>query len=203
MSCWAHATVGALEGALFRVTNRLVPLSEQVLVDCAKPYGGNGCSGTWPTAAYEYMKAEGIPALTDYPYEGKEQLCRANSVRPVQRTHISTHVNVTINNIVALKMAISKYGPTVVIIDGETLSFTSYKRGYYYDGRCRKGKLNHAVLAVGWTVHREETYFILKNSWSENWGEAGYVLMRAPTNTCGVLQQPTVPVLPQETELLG
>ncbi|XP_022824876.1 counting factor associated protein D-like [Spodoptera litura] len=192
-SCWAHATVGAVEGALFVQTGRLVPLSEQALVDCAQPYGGNGCKGTWPSAAYNYMKNEGVPALDEYSYKAEVQQCRASSVPPV--TRINGHLNVTKNNIVALKVAIRKYGPTVVIIDGETASLASYKSGYYSDGRCRKGKLNHAVLAVGWTVYRGETYFILKNSWSTVWGEEGYVRMRGSTNTCGVLQRPSLPVL--------
>ncbi|KAH9640213.1 hypothetical protein HF086_008449 [Spodoptera exigua] len=72
-SCWAHATVGAVEGALFVQTGRLVPLSEQALVDCAQPYGGNGCKGTWPSAAYNYMKNEGVPALEEYSY--KAEVC--------------------------------------------------------------------------------------------------------------------------------
>ena len=59
----------------------------------------------------------------------------------------------------------------------------------------RRNSHNHAVLAVGWTVHRGETYFILKNSWSAAWGEEGYVRMRASTNTCGVLRKPSLPLL--------
>ncbi|PZC70526.1 hypothetical protein B5X24_HaOG215754 [Helicoverpa armigera] len=193
-SCWAHATVGAVEGALFVETGRLVPLSEQALVDCAGPYGGHGCKGTWPSAAYDYIKDIGLPALDEYtPYKAQEQTCRADSVPPV--TRISGHLNVTQHNILALKVAIRKYGPTVVLIDGETTSFATYKKGYYHDKRCKRTSSNHAVLAVGWTVHRGETYFIVKNSWSTAWGEEGYVRMRAPTDTCGLLRRPSLPRL--------
>ncbi|XP_069355821.1 uncharacterized protein [Maniola hyperantus] len=71
-SCWAFATVGAVEGALFRRSGRLTPLSEQQLVDCAHPFGGNGCAGTWPSRAYDYVRARGLAALDDYsPYKEK------------------------------------------------------------------------------------------------------------------------------------
>ncbi|XP_047029345.1 counting factor associated protein D-like [Helicoverpa zea] len=193
-SCWAHATVGAVEGALFVETGRLVPLSEQALVDCAGPYGGHGCKATWPSAAYDYIKDIGLPALDEYtPYKAQEQTCRADSVPPV--TRISGHLNVTQHNILALKVAIRKYGPTVVLIDGATTSFATYKKGYYHDRRCKRTSSNHAVLAVGWTVHRGETYFIVKNSWSTAWGEEGYMRMRAPTDTCGLLRRPSLPRL--------
>lgn len=36
-SCWAVSVTGAVEGALFARTRRLVPLAEQALVDCAAP----------------------------------------------------------------------------------------------------------------------------------------------------------------------
>lgn len=68
--------------------------------------------------------------------------------------------------------------------------------GTCFSGRNSTIKPNlHAVLAVGWTVYRGETFFILKNSWSDAWGESGYMRMRAATNTCGVLGKPSVPLL--------
>ena len=37
----------------------------------------------------------------------------------------------------------------------------------------------HAVLAVGYLHHNNHLYFIVRNSWGKNWGDAGYCYMPA------------------------
>ncbi|XP_060807221.1 counting factor associated protein D [Amyelois transitella] len=191
-ACWAFSVVAAVEGALFVRTRRLVALSDKCLLDCGhRP--GRPCSPTWLDAPYAHLHSRGIVALSDYPpYKPQVEQCREDQAEPV--TFISAYVNVTSNSIPALKVAIRRHGPTVVLVDGKCKSFQYYSRGVLLDYRCIRElkKLNHAVTAVGWGK-RLATHFILKNSWAASYGEGGYVRVHAASNTCGVLASPTYP----------
>lgn len=49
--------------------------------------------------------------------------------------------------------------------------------------------LNHDVLLVGVT----DQYWLIKNSWSTEWGDGGYMKL-ARGNTCGICIQPAYPI---------
>ncbi|CAK1590826.1 unnamed protein product [Parnassius mnemosyne] len=51
-------------------------------------------------------------------------------------------------------------------------------------------QMNHAVLVVGYGTFNGQRYWLVKNSWSNRWGNDGYVLMSSRDNNCGVENAP-------------
>ncbi|KAK2725587.1 hypothetical protein QYM36_000177 [Artemia franciscana] len=196
-SCWSFGTAGAIEGALFVKTGKLVAVSQQALVDCSWGFGNNGCDGGEDFRAYQWMiKHKGIPTDESYgPYLGADGYCHLDNVNMV--APIKGYVNVTSGDSDALKVAIWKHGPISVAIDAAHLSFAFYANGVYYEPKCGNtlDDLDHAVLAVGYGTLKGEPYWLVRNSWSTYWGNDGYVLMSMRNNNCGVETFPTYVVL--------
>lgn len=192
-SCWSFATAGSLEGALFLKTGVLQVLSEQMLVDCTWGFGNNGCDGGEEWRAYEWlMKHGGISTTADYgAYTGMNGLCHYNTSKLTAQ--VKSYTNVTSGDTEALKVALFKNGPNAVSIDAAHKSFTFYSHGVYYEPACKNGTddLDHAVLAVGYGVLNNQSYWLVKNSWSSYWGNSGFILMSMKDNNCGVATDAT------------
>merc|ERR1719153_470175 len=187
-SCWAFSTTGALEGQHARQTGNLVSLSEQNLVDCSSSFGNQGCNGGLMDNAFAYIKANGgIDTENGYPYHGMEEDCVFNA------TDIGAEdtgfVDIAPGNERALKAALALVGPVSVAIDASQPSFQFYHHGVYFDEGCSPANLDHGVLAVGYGTCTKtgKDYFLVKNSWSEKWGQDGYIKMaRNRDNACGI-----------------
>merc|ERR1712150_441181 len=65
--------------------------------------------------------------------------------------------------------------------------FMTYTGGVYYHttGRSLGG---HAIKLMGWGVDADTgmDYWLLVNSWNDDWGENGWFRMRRGTNECGL-----------------
>ncbi|XP_014247508.1 digestive cysteine proteinase 2 [Cimex lectularius] len=192
-SCWSFGTTGTIEGAYFLKTGHLVRLSQQALIDCSWGFGNNGCDGGEDFRSYQWMmKHGGLPLESDYGnYLGQDGNCHVDKTPLTAK--ITGFVNVKNNDEDALKVALFKHGPISVAIDAAHKTFSFYSNGVYYEPECKNTPegLDHSVLAVGYGTLNGKKYWLVKNSWSNLWGNDGYVLMSTKDNNCGVMTTPT------------
>uniref|UniRef100_A0A8C6J8G1 Cathepsin K n=1 Tax=Melopsittacus undulatus TaxID=13146 RepID=A0A8C6J8G1_MELUD len=190
-SCWAFSAVGALEGQLKRRTGNLLALSPQNLVDCVAT--NDGCGGGYMTNAFEYVRHNrGIDSEDAYPYIGQDQSCMYSPTGKAAKCR--GYREIPVGNERALKRAVARIGPIAVGIDASLPSFQFYSRGVYYDQSCNGQNINHAVLAVGYGTQKGTKHWIIKNSWGEEWGNKGYVLLaRNRDNACGIANLASFP----------
>ncbi|XP_006867693.1 PREDICTED: cathepsin L1-like [Chrysochloris asiatica] len=195
-SCWAFSATGALEGQMFRKTGKLVSLSEQNLVDCARQ-GNYGCNGGYMNNAFQYVKNNrGLDSEKGYPYTATDHnVCHYKP--EYSAANVTGIVNIP-HNEGALMEAVARVGPIAVCIDATQDSFRFYRSGIYSDPKCRHN-LNHAVLVVGYGFEGPESdnnkYWLIKNSWSSSWGLHGYIKVAKDRNLCGITDLASYPTV--------
>lgn len=66
-----------------------------------------------------------------------------------------------------------------------------------FDGTCETN-LNHGVVVVGYGTDNSRDYWIVRNSWGNTWGEAGYMKMARnianPRGLCGIAMRAAYPL---------
>jgi len=198
--CWAFSSTGSIEGAWAIKHHHLYNLSEQMLTDCSRNYGNNGCMGGLMDNAFKYVIDNGgLCNEKEYPYIGNDSICIKNQCNPVVK--INRYADVKPNDEEILKSAVAM-GPVSVAIQANVSSFRFYKSGVYQDPECGD-QLDHGVLAVGYGTDQDQNldYWIVKNSWSPEWGDEGYIKIlrnydQSDSGMCGIASQPSFPIVP-------
>ena len=146
-------------------------------------------------AAFRYVIANrGDDTESSYRYEASQGYCRFN--RNNVGATISSYADIPRGNEYSLQSAVSSVGPISVAIDASHTSFQFYRGGVYNEPYCSSTRLDHGVLVVGYGTENGRDYWLVKNSWGTNWGEAGYVKMsRNAGNQCGIATQASYPIV--------
>jgi len=168
-SCWAFSAAGATESAYAIAKGVLNTLSEQELVDCSTL--DFGCAGGWIDTAFEYIyNHKGLALGSAYPYTATDGTCQQSSYthyNPIDGFQLVKRYDET-----ALATAVVDR-PIGVAIQANQIAFQFYQSGIL-DGRCGTA-VDHAVIIVGYGTEGSSQYWLVKNSWGTDWGEAGYV----------------------------
>eukprot|EP00612_Vaucheria_litorea_P008375 CAMPEP_0171474872 /NCGR_PEP_ID=MMETSP0946-20130122/2683_1 /TAXON_ID=109269 /ORGANISM="Vaucheria litorea, Strain CCMP2940" /LENGTH=415 /DNA_ID=CAMNT_0012004885 /DNA_START=56 /DNA_END=1300 /DNA_ORIENTATION=- len=194
-SCWTFSLAGDIEGKVFLSSGNVVELSKQQLVACDQVIGlAEGCTGGFTFEGMQYISKFGglLPEIA-YPYKAVCMNCDEHiQTTPTCDTdllsiylesnlvyHIGAWQIVSLGaeyeNLLAT--ALVKNGPISIVLNSDLMEF--YESGIIQstDG-CDFENLNHAVLLVGMGEEDDIPYWIIKNSWSENWGELGYMRVK-------------------------
>lgn len=193
-SCWSFSAAGALEGQFFLKNGVLQSLSEQQLIDCSRGYANNGCNTGFMTNAFLYTRKDGILTEEQYPYEAKDDRCRASPNSSKNRKLKS----IPKGDEQSLKAAVGQIGPVAVGLDATHDKFMFFSEGVYFNPDCDPERISHAVLAVGYGTDEKTgmDYWIIKNSYGTTWGEDGYgKLARNKDNHCGITNLASYPIL--------
>ena len=210
-TCYSFSTTAAVETALAIKTGKLTKMSEQEIVDCATIKNGGpdmGTSGGQIAPTFTWIgKTGGLCTEQAYPYvsgtTGKTGTCQ-KTCSYVAGSAVSSVVNVKPKSDTDLMTALTKTIVSIAI-EADQSSFQLYKSGVF-TGKCGTN-LDHAVALVGYGTMNGLDYYLLRNSWSIQWGQNGYMYISRgldpatgkPYNDnsgqCGLLLEASYPVM--------
>ncbi|XP_063920012.1 cathepsin B-like [Zophobas morio] len=213
-SCWAFGAVEAMSDRICIHSNATVKvsISAEDLLDCCG-LCGMGCDGGWPEMAWYYWSEDGIVTGGNY---GTTDGCKAYSFAPCEHhvdgdlpacgdtqptpackkecdsgSSLTYQSDLTHGSAYGISSDVSQI-QTEIMTNGPVeadysvyADFLSYKSGVYQhvSGDMVGG---HAIKVLGWGVEDDTPYWLVANSWNEDWGDNGYFKILRGANECGI-----------------
>jgi cathepsin B len=199
-SCWAFGGVEAMSDRICIASGQKeqVELSAEDLVSCCGFECGMGCNGGYPSGAWSYAVETGLVTENNYPYNFKECDHHVNGTLPpcpstqptprCDKSKLSSTVYKFKNSYgvsssdAAIQTEIMNNGP----VEGAFSvyeDFLAYKSGVYQH---KTGSMlgGHAIKIMGWGEENGTPYWLVANSWNEDWGDKGtFKILRGD---CGI-----------------
>lgn len=215
-SCWAFGAVEAMSDRICIASNQTlqVRISSEDLLTCCGLSCGNGCNGGYPSGAWNYFHKTGIVtgwlhntsnwcqpytfAPCDHHTTGKYEPCGASKPTPSCKKTctagysgsyatdkwVASSVYSVPSTVSKIQTEIMTHGPVEAAFTVYE-DFLSYKTGVYHHttGSALGG---HAIKIVGWGIESGTPYWLVANSWNEDWGNKGFFRIRRGNNECGI-----------------
>jgi len=181
---WAIATASALSNR-YCISNPSeygeLMLSPQQLLSCDS--SNRGCDGGDLDTAWKFVEREGLVSEICFPYQADGTI--SCSSRCSKEVPLKSASHCALNSVSAIKREILTNGPVVApifLVD----DFLVYRGGLYQEMKTatqitdsRRQRIIHAVKIIGWGNMEGKQYWIIENSWGEDWGEHGFAKIMA------------------------
>lgn len=170
-------------------TPRYEPISVQHVTSCSGDPSTDGCEPSHPFIAYTFMAQQG--ALEEDCLAYQNAVCQPGRSCEVpcmkqcgvlkqsySRFTTVASSNKIVKNVDAQKDELFRNGPFPVggyLPSDFSRFFRNNPMGIYTGEGARQSRSNgHIVTLVGWDDRGPIPYWIMKNTWGENWGNGGY-----------------------------
>lgn len=214
-SCWAFGAVEAMSDRICIASNgeKNAHISAEDLVSCCHTCGF-GCNGGFPPAAWSYYKRSGLVTGGNYesnegcePYsiaacdhhvnktlppcqgEGKTPSCKKQCIDGYSVTynadkHYGSSVYSIQSKVEQIQTEIYKNGPVEAAFNVYA-DFLLYSSGVYQHVS-GSGLGGHAIKILGWGVENSTPYWLVANSWNQDWGDNGFFKILRGKDECGI-----------------
>ena len=200
-SCWAQCVASSLSDRIKIMRKAAWPdinIAPQVFVSCSME--DNGCHGGDLMTALKYGHDNELTDETCSIYHGRGH-DNGYSCSPVVKCRdCKPHVDCEIPDEYftyrvdkfgevkgekKMMAEIAKNGPIACAIDATDELYYNYTGGIFEDKTGAKD-LNHGISVVGYGVEDGTKYWLVRNSWGEQWGEKGYFRVVRGVNNIGI-----------------
>jgi cathepsin B len=210
-SCWAFGAVEAMTDrhCIASKGAKKPHLSAEDMNSCCGSCGF-GCEGGYPSAAWQYWVSQGVVDGGNYkgdgcfPYSipncdhhttGKygpcgdivptppcTKQCKDGKTWSAAKNFGSRAYGVS--GVTNIMNEIQTNGPAEAAFSVYQ-DFLTYKSGVYTH---KTGSMlgGHAVKVLGWGTEGGQDYWLIANSWNEDWGDQGYFKIAKGKNECGI-----------------
>jgi len=192
-SCWAIASATVLEAhnEIYSGNHRV--FSTQQIVECTpnpRHCGGDGgCKGATAELAFDWVLKNGLADASQIPYKGRDGTCTMGSPTADMKAVLAQFSapaagaggaafgmtgwsTLPKNEYEPLVRALAESGPAAVSVAADT--WFSYESGIF-NGCGKDAVIDHAVVALGYGAENGKKFWVIQNSWGQEWGEEGRI----------------------------
>lgn len=232
-SCWAHSAAEQIESQWALNGNAIWEFSPQQIASCTTTAAGCGGGQTTLAYEYlmGLPTTEGLSSGASAPYVQSmwqqctsascTEACSAIDLSVLATEEMLTGYYATVTgydyatppctgkcnaqNITLFAQNVATQGPASVCVDASTWNLYTGNGAVVAASTCASAyyDLDHCVQLTGYNADAPNPYWIVRNSWSTDWGNAGAIYLQydpaSNSNPCGIADEATFVTVTQGT----